>query len=882
MSIQRFFHRRSEDADLAQELQAHIAHEADDNEGRGLPREEALRQACLKVGNPQTVRERVWDWNTAGLVEAVLRDLRYAARALRRSPGFTFVAILVMALGIGANTALFSIVNSVLLQPLPFQKPDRLVMLYEQSFDGKFPFSLVAPGMFTEWQRQSRSFEQMAQVWTGDGFNLSGSGAQLPESISVAACSWNLFSTLGVAPVYGRAFLPDDDKLDASGTVILSWALWQRRFGGDRSIVGRSILLDEKPRTVIGIMPSWFSYPDTKTQLWLPIYPEAPHGFMQLLDTHMFHVVARLKHGITMSEALSDVSVIEKRLHDANPTKIIGSAANIRPLLQDLVGDYQRPLMVLLGATFCVLFIACLNVANLLVARSAARRREVAIRSALGGSRGRLLREQIAESIVIAAGAGALGVAFAHVTLQWIVRTRPGMARADAIHLDGQALFFALAITMLSGAVAGLIAALPALNTNFALVLQETSRLHGGGQSRVRLRKLLLAGEVALTVVLLLAAGLLLKSYQRLRSVDLGCATENVLTMRMALPEARYKEPLQQVEFMQQLLTRVRALPGLDSAGLVTVLPGTGYGSFTLFTIKEHPPLPAGQFQFAMFRRADPGYFAAIGIPLLRGRTLMDSERLDNSTAVVISQDFVRKFFAPGEDPLGKHLTVSVGKRTQTQLYEPHEYQIVGIVGDTRHSIAESMQPMMYLPIFQGAPDLSLVLRSKQDPTSLAIPVQKIVAGLDSDLPVSDVLTMDQLIGRSTRDASFNATLVLAFAALSLLLAAIGLYGVLSYVVAQRTSEIGIRLALGSPREAVVRLMLLDGLKPACFGLALGLLGGIAASRLIQGMLYAIKPLDPATFAGVAILLAFFACAACVVPAWRASRLDAMQALRAE
>lgn len=874
MSLLRFFRRRSEDADLAREIEAHIAHEADENRARAQSEDEALRQAYLKFGNPQRVREQVWQWNTLGLLESVLRDLRYAARTLRRTPAFAVVAIVVMGLGIGANTALFSIVHSVLLQPLPFEQPDRLVMLYEQSMDGKNPLSIVAPGIFKAWQ-QSRSFESMALFFPGDELNLSGGGGYLPERINAAACSWNFFPTLGVRPAYGRTFLPSDDTVTARGTVILSWALWRRRFGGNPAVIGKDILLDDKPRTVVGIMPSWFSYPDSATQVWVPVYPEAPPGFMELLASHTFHVVGRLKPGVTQAEAAAELSVIEKRIHDANPTKTIGKAANIRPLLEDVVGDYKRPLIVLLFATGCVLLIASLNFANLLVARSAVRRREVAIRSALGGSTTRLLREQLAESTLVTAVAGLLGLALTRLALQWVVRMRQDMARVNAIHMDGTVLLFAVGITFLTGALAGLIAAVPAIRGNMVTALQESARLHGGGQSRAKLRKALLSTEVGLTVILLIAAGLLLKSYAQLRSVDLGCGTKNMLTMRLTLPDSRYKEPVQQVSFFGELLARVRNLPGVDAAGLVTVLPGAGYGGFSLFVVKEHPPLPVGQFQYAMFRRADPGYFAAAQIPLLRGRTFLDSERLEKAYVAVITDSFARTYFKPGEDPLGKHLQIKIGKP-----YLLEDYEIVGVVGDTRHIISQPAQPMMYFPIFKGTDQFSLMLRAKNAAESLAIPVEKAIAGLDPDLAVSDVLTMDQRIGQSTTDARFNAALVLAFAVLSLLLAAIGLYGVLSYVVTQRTSEIGIRLALGSPREAVVRLMLLDGLKPACVGLGIGLFGGMLASRVLRGMLYAIKPLDPAVFVGVTLLLGLVACAACVLPSWRASRLDAMQALR--
>jgi putative ABC transport system permease protein len=877
MGLRRFFLRRREDADLAREMEAHIGHQVDENMSSGMPEHEARREAYLKLGSPRRVREDIWQWNTLGFFDSVLRDLRYALRTLRRSPGFTLVAVVVMALGIGANTALFSMVRSVLLQPLPFREPDRLVTLYERSGDGKYPYNVVAAGIFGEWQKLSRGFEQMALVQGGATANLSGSGGQLPEKMSAALCSWNFFSILGVQPAYGRTFTAADDNQSAPATVILSWGLWKRRFGGDASIVGQSILLDGRPYTVIGIMPAWFSYPNLRTQMWWPVNHERSAGDMQVLDNHQYSVVARLKPGTTMRQGVSDIDLIERRIHDANPTKTIGSGASIRPLLEDVVGDYRTPLYVLLAATGCVLLIACLNVANLLVARSAARRREVAIRSALGGSRARLLREQLMESVVLCTLAGLLGIGLAHLAVRWVVHTRQDMPRVDSIHIDGTVLLFALGVTLLSGLMAGLISALPAVNRNTSKVLQESSRLLGGGHSRARLRKLLLSVEVGLTVVLLLAAGLLLKSYQRLRSQDLGCATDQILTLRIGLPGERYQRPVQVTSFYEQLVTGLRSLPGVEKAGLITTVPGAGWGGDNIFTITEHPPLLPGQFQDALRRAVEPGYFQAMQIPLLQGRTFTDAERLDQAHKVIVSALLVRQFFAPGEDPIGKHL------RGSLELQKLIDYEIVGVVGDTRHWISEPIQPMMYFPIYSGEfQHVAMVVHAQGDPNSLAVPIQKLIAGMDPELAVSDVLTMDQVVGRSTTDASFNATLVLAFAVLSLVLASVGLYGVLSYMVTQRTGEIGIRMALGAPRASVVRLMLADGLQPAALGLICGLIAGGLVVRVISDMLYGTQPLDASVFSAVTALLALVASVACVLPAWRASRLDAMQALRTE
>ncbi len=548
----------------------------------------------------------------------------------------------------------------------------------------------------------------------------------------------------------------------------------------------------------------------------------------------------------------------------------------MRLLIDDVVHDFKTPLYVLLAATSCVLLIACLNVANLLIARAASRRKEVAIRAALGGSRWRLIREQLTETLLITAAGGSMGLVFAYFAIHWLISVRQDIAREESIHMDWVAVAFTVGVTLLSALLAGLIPALTTSGKGALGALQESSRSHTGGQARTRLRKLLLSLEVALTVVLLIGAGLLLKSYQKLRSSDMGCTTDNVLTMRLSLPDEHYGHE-QRAQFFEQLLSRVRGLPGVSAAGLVNVAPGQGYGGDNLVTIPEHPPLAKGELQIARRRYADPGYFAALQIPIVRGRTFTDQERLDNADKVIVSQMLVHDFF-PNEDPIGKHLVVDLGLAGK-----PRAYEIVGVVGDTRYEISMPPQPMMYFPLLSGLnPRAVIVVRSQRDVTSLAIPVQQIVQSLDKDLPVAYVLTLNQLIGASTIEASFTSTLILAFAVLSLVLASVGLYGVLSYLVEQRSNEIGIRIALGAQREQVLRLMLLDGLRPALIGLGLGLLGGAMASQLIGSMLYDVRPLDGTIFVAVAIVLMLVAAASCLLPAWHASRLDPMRALRVE
>jgi predicted permease len=813
-------------------------------------------------------------------MNSLFRDLRYTLRKLGKSPGFTSMAILVMALGIGANVALFTVVRSVLLKPLPFKDPDRLLMLYEHTLPGdQFVYNNVAGGIYAEWKARNRSFTDMALAQY-DEVDLSGSGGDLPETLKSAAVSWELFPTLGVQPAIGRSFTASEDSPNANGTVVLSWSLWKRRFGGDPSIVSHIIYLDAKPYSVIGIMPSWFEFPESTTQLWTPIYHDAPEKLLNALDNHMFRAVGRLKPGATEAEATAELSLITLQIHNAHrDDPFVSFAANTRPLLEHIVGQIKRPLYVLLAATSCLLLIACLNVANLLVARAAARRKELAIRAALGSSPLQLVREHLMESFLLSAAGGAIGLGMAYGATVWLINTRHDLARSGSIHIDGVVAAFAVGIVVLCALFSGFVSALSADDKHVLTTLHESSRSHSVGSSRARLRKVLLAVEVGLTVVLLIGASLLIKSYQRLRATNMGCLTGNVLTMRVNLPGARYKTPgPAPANFFETMLERVRALPGVTAAGFVTVVPGQGYWGDTGFKIAEHPPLPQGKGLFAIHRLADPGYFAAMGIPVLRGRTFDSGQKLDRANEVIISESFARKFF-PGEDPIGKHLLLGAKFLSEQEK----QNVIVGIVGDTRFSVGELPQPMQYYPLFSGNDNNgTLVVRSNRDVEQLALPVQRVIQSMDHDLPVSDVLTMDQLLGRSTLDESFNTTLLSSFALLSLLLAAVGLFGVLSYIAAQRTNEIGIRIALGAQREQVLRLMLADGLRPALFGLGLGLVASAATVRLMRAMLYETQPLDPAVFATVTVTLLLVAVLACLAPAWRASRLDPMQVLRME
>ncbi len=867
------FRRHQAASRLDDELQFHLEQQIAENIAAGMSAEEARHAALRKFGNPAALRDQAretWSWSG---VELLLRDLRIATRTLLRAPGFAAIAILVMALGIGANIALFTVVRSVLLKPLPFKDPERLVRLYEHSGNDQYLYNRSSAGVFSEWKKESRSFIDMA-ISGYVGYNLSGTRGQLPENVRAFEVTWNLFPLLGVDPALGRGFTQADDRASANGTVILSWGIWKRRFGGDPAILNQTILLDARPYTVIGIMPAWFSWPDQSRQLWTPLQYREPADVLEALDEHNFIAVGRLKPGVTPAQAVAELSTITRRIHDQHlDNASVSKAANIRSLLDSMVGEVKTPLYVLLAATGCVLLIACLNVANLLVARGAARRKEMAIRAALGGSRIRLLREQLMESLILSAAGGVLGVALAALTIRWLLNAQPEMARAEAIHPDAMVGVFASALVVFSAAFTGVISSLSAGGRGVLAALQESSRTHSGGLARTRLRKVLLTVEVGLTVVLLTSSGLLLRSYARLRSSDLGCITQNVLTMSLDLPEARYKQDTQRAAFFDTLLARVRGLPGVRAASYVfPVVPGAGYGGDSGFQIVEHPPLPLGKGQWGRTLFIDPEYFSTMGIPIMRGRNFGENQRPGHPTEIIVDKTFVRQYL-PGENPLGRHIHKGA-----------HTYEIVGVCGDTRHEVSEPAAPAMYFAL-DAAEDMNgatLVIRSNQNVTQFALPVQRIVQELDRDLPVSDILTMDQVIGRNTADASFDATLLLIFAASSLLLAAVGLFGVLSYIVAQRTTEIGIRIALGAQRDQVLRLMLGDGLRPAIYGLVLGLAASTGAVRLIASMLYGTRPLDPAIFAAVAVMLLVVAALACLLPAWRASRIDPMQALRTE
>ena len=881
MRLRAWVADRNRDRDLREELESVVQMHVEEHRRAGMSREESRRRALIEVGGVEQVRQTVRDGRGFPWLEGLARDLRYALRTLLRTPGFSFVAIVVMAVGIGASVALFTVVRSVLLRPLPFPHPDRLVAIYSKGDLSKTDSEngYVASGDFYDWQKASHGYEQMA-IWRWSGFNMSGTGGELPEFLNAGTCSWNLFATLGVSPALGRLFTPDDDHAGAGPTVILSWSLFERRFNGDPRILGKTIRLNTINYTIVGVLPAWYQFPHPLIQLWVPWQVGEGRNAVSSHYIHIAHVVGRLKAGASPAAALEEIGAVQYGLY----TRLRGSGemeqgVNGIPLLEDLVGDAKKPLYVLLAAVVCLFLIACLNLSNLLVARSAARRREMVIRNALGSGRLSLIRQQLTESVLICLSGGALGLLLAAGATSWLIKHWTELPRGYDVHPDGLAIGFALAITLLAGILSAVPPAISSTGASILAALQEGSRSIGGSARRASLRKSLLTVEVALTVVLLIAAGLLFKSFLRLRTVDLGCETKNVLTLNYFLRGDQYSKPEQIVNFDTQLLQRVRHLPGVQAAGLTNVVPGDGYYGNYEISISEHPAEAPGEHHFVAYRTADPGYFSAIGIPILRGRFFSDDERLENDKFVIVNQELVQQYFS-SEDPIGKHL------RVQWRTPQGENYQIIGVVANTIYELGKPAAPMMWFPIQGGIPgnsgDSVLVVRSERDVTPLAMPIQRLIASLDTNLPVKYVLTMEQIVGRSTASSSFSATLVLSFAAFSLLLAAVGLYGVLAYLVTQRTGEIGIRMALGARRGWVLQLVFVDGLRPAVFGLGIGIVVSLGVTRLIGSVLYGTSPLDASVFLSVIATLLVSATAACLLPAWRAARINPMSALRAE
>jgi putative ABC transport system permease protein len=801
-------------------------------------------------------------------MESLIRDIRYGARVLARRSGLVFVAITTLALGIGANTAVFSVVNSVLLNPLTYKDPDRLVRVYEKRLQLGRTRNVASAPDFLDWRAQNQVFDRMA-AWTGWGANLTGEGGE-PERISGALVTADLFPLLGVEPLHGRTFLPEEDGPGDRGyVVVISHGLWQRRFGGDPSIVGSTVTLNTRSLTVVGVMPPGFQFPTAEAEIWVPLglNPADPGN----RGSHFLDVVARLKPGVTLEQAQAEMDAIAGRLEQEYPVNT-GHGVNLFHLFDETVGNIRPALIVLLAAVGFVLLIACANVASLLLSRAAARRKEMAIRAALGASRMRLIRLMLAESLLLAAAGGAAGLLVAVWGVDGLIAISPAdTPRLDEIRIDSRVLIFTSAVTLLTGIVFGLIPALQASRTEMTDSLKEGGRALG--PIRNRARSFLVISEVALSLLLLVGAGLTINSFIRLSSLDPGFDSDNVLTMMLNLPGSKYREPHQQVAFMQRVTSDLGEIPGIESTGLVIILPFGGGSGSRYFQIEGRPPQPPGQGLNANFNLSGPGYFRTLGIPLLRGRDFTDQDTRDKPEVAIINAEMARQFW-PDEDPLGKRIRIGDSPwRT-----------IIGVVGDTRQSKLDvGPRQEMFYPMLQS-PSLfmTLTVRTSGEPKEYISAVRDRVMSLDADLPLYSIRTMNERLAESVAPQRFTLLLMSIFAIVAIALAAIGIYGVMSYNIAQRTHEIGIRMAIGAKTSDVLKMFVRQGMVLAASGMAIGLGAALALTRLMTSLLYGVSVRDPLTFFIVILLLAIVALAACYIPARRAMKVDPMVALRYE
>jgi putative ABC transport system permease protein len=804
-------------------------------------------------------------------MQGLLQDLRFGLRVLARSPATSLVAVLALALGIGANTAIFSLVEAVLLKPLPYGDADRLVQVWEDASFIGFGHNTPAPANFYSWKEQNQVFSDMAAS-RNRAVTLSGDGD--PEAVEGRAVTGNLFAVLGARPLLGRAFGDADDRPDAPPVAILSYRLWQRRYGGDPGVVGRSIAVDGRAHTVVGVMPRAFAYTLRDHDIWVPIAFTPEQAAAR--QSHYLQVVARLRPGVTLARARADMAQIAARLARAYPESNERVGATVIPLRDEIVGDLRPALLVLLAAVGCVLLIACANIANILLSRAVARRREIAVRLALGARRGRVVRQLLTESVLLAVAGGALGLALAAWSFDFLGRLVPRGSGGAALALDGRVLVFTAAVAVVTGVVFGLAPALSVSRQDLAAQLKSGGRA-GADLSTGRLRGALVVAEVALAFTLLTAAGLILQAFVRVRGLDPGFRPEHVLTARTLLPSPRYDDPARRLAFYDGVLERVRLLPGVVSAGYTTWLPLTNRGGTSGFTIEGRPPPAPGEVTDANFREVTPDYLGTMGIALRAGRLIDARDVAGAPPVVVVNEAFTRQFF-PGDEALGRRIRRGDGAPWTT---------IVGVVADVRQmGLERGARSEMYVPVAQLADDIypprDLAVRVAGDPMALAEPLRKAVWQVDPQQPVAHVRPMTALLDEEVASRGVQASLLGAFALLALVLAALGLYGVLSYAVAQRRREIGIRMALGAPARAVVRMVVGHGLRLVAIGLALGVALALAATRALAALLYGVSATDPATYAGVAAALAVVAAAASWLPARQAARLDPSITLQAE
>jgi putative ABC transport system permease protein len=815
-------------------------------------------------------------------MSGTFQDLRYALRQLRKSPGFAAVAVLTLALGIGANTAIFSVVNGVLLRPLPFHDPQKLVRVWHvppaKSFPGMTRFS-VSPANYIDWEKQNQVFGQMA-IYTYRGFTLSGGGK--PQRVEACAVSAGFFSTLAVQPLLGRVLLPDEDRPGRSNVVVLSYRFWQEYFGSNRDIVNHDVAIDGQDFLVAGVMPPTFRFPDY-AEMWTPMawtdQDRAVRG------EHHYVVIARLRPAIDVEQAQAEMNTISSRLEQLYPADDKGWGAVVVPLHDDLVSDVRPAMLVLSGAVVCVLLIACVNVANLILAKGYSRQKEIAIRTALGASSPRILRQALTESVLLSLLGGTLGLTYAHLGVRLIVAfladKLPGSVE---VGIDANVLIFTAAISLLTGILAGVLPALRLAGKNVSHALKQGLGRTDTDSSGHRTRSVLVVAEVALSLVLLVGAGLLIRSFERLRGVNPGFDPHNVLTVNIAISQNRFSSPAPHVRFFEQVLQHVRNLPGVDAAGVIDDLPLNMDGSSQPIAIDGRPVVAMSEQPEVSVRLISTGYLKALRIPVLRGRDFNEGDVADRPGAILISRSMAERFW-PGEDAVGKRLTLT--------FFPDKVREIVGVVGDVKLDGLDQTRPAvaLYMPLDQisipspggwSSFPMTLVVRTQNSPGGITSAVVNAVHDVDHEVPLRDILTMDGVVGGSVSQQRFNMLLLATFGGLALVLAAIGIYSVLSYNVRRRVNEIGIRMALGARLADVLRMVVAEGMKPTLLGVLVGAAIAAALGRVMSSLIYEVKPGDPLTFFAVTGLLSGVALCASIIPAYRATRVDPIVALRDE
>ena len=857
--------------DVAEELRQHLDDQYRELRAAGASHDDALRAMADDVN---AVRSR-----RSGLrPELIAADVRYAFRTLRRNPGFAIVVLLTLALGIGANAAIFSVVNGVLLRPLPFRDADRLMVIWGDLKRPGLNDIPASAGEYVDYRDRSHAFEQVSAYDTV-GFNLTGGGE--PERVEGAVVTTTFFSLLGASAQAGRTFVAGEDQPGRDDVVVLSHSLWTRRFSANPAIVGQTIPVDGRPTQVVGVMPAAFQFPDRSIEIWKPFLLDAEALSDNNRGSHGYTALARLKAGISRQQAQADLNAVTAAFKADHPGNYRnGFGATLRPLQEEIVGDTGRPLMVLLGAVAVVLLIACANVANLLLARAASRRKEIALRTALGASRGRLVRQLMTESVLVSAVGGLIGLGLAAWGVDLLIASAPdSIPRIQEVGVDARVVGFTALVSLATGLLFGLVPALRASRAPLNDALKEGGRAGGGGVHGFAGRALVVS-EVALSLVLLIAAGLLIHSFTRLQDVAPGFDSSRLLTFRLSLPESRYTTFQKGQSFFDEFFTGLRRRPGVRGVAAINALPFSGFGGSRSFHIEgREEKRPEDQTE-EQLRIVTDGYFAAMGIPIVTGREFTERDALNQPRVAVVNDAMAKKHW-PHESPIGKRVSFSTN--------EPHWYEIVGVAGNIKHRALEAVdRPELYVPyrqpLFAGwtVRPMYAIARTSADPASIVAIARHEIARVDPDQPISDVRTMDERIGRSLSSRRFSMVLLALFAGLALTLAAVGIYGIVAYSVTERTHEIGVRVALGAQRRDVMAMVVGQGMTMTIVGTAIGVAASAALARLMSSLLFGVSAVDPVTFVAIPLLLIAVALAACYVPARRAMRVDPLETLRSE